>query len=556
MPNALRWIRRNIQAILAFSLLAWQAWIPWSVPHFVTQDGPSHLYTAVVARDLLLHPQSPYAGFYHLTNRITPSWGSTIVLDLIISIVGVDHAQQLFVTLAMVAGFFAFSCAIGALSRDGSRWTPLTNFLLQTWFLWMGFFSFYLAMVLCPLVIGYYLRHASALNWKKTAVLAAAMVALFFTHMISAVLAGMTIGLVALWLNIAAPRFLSGQPMRLGMLASRMKMVVFALLPVTVLCGFYAGSMRYVGFSSIRLDGWEMFPMPVFTTSTGHLGEQFLLFPAVLCLIVLGILTMRRSEWRTARGGVAVSVGAAFLLYLILPDAGLGGLFVKIRFVWGFFILGALLLTSVRRLRPFRISFDIYVFALLVCSLLWTQRTLWRYSSVVESYLDATKQIPAGARLLRIRYDAPVFGPAGHRATVGDPLFHLDAYVAARCRCIDLSDYQAASTTFPVLFNKSMPQDQQLTLWSMERPGPDGDKHLKWLRSTLPVDYVIFFGSQPGAKPVFNAVLAQLNSEMHLVATAGAEPFVRIFQRTSDSNVVSEYRSASSEPPNLGRTSR
>src|SRR5689334_15269649 len=32
---------------LAFCLLAFQVVIPWTATHFVTQDGPSHLYQAV-----------------------------------------------------------------------------------------------------------------------------------------------------------------------------------------------------------------------------------------------------------------------------------------------------------------------------------------------------------------------------------------------------------------------------------------------------------------------------------------------------------------------------
>ena len=143
MFSAFRWAQRNIQAILAFFLLVCQAWIPWTVPDFVTEDGPSHLYTAVVARNLLLHPHSEYAKVYAFNPHVVPNWGSTLVLGLIASIAGVEHAEQLFITLAVIAGFFAFAYAIRSVAPEVNCWTPLANFLLQSWFLWLGFYNFY-----------------------------------------------------------------------------------------------------------------------------------------------------------------------------------------------------------------------------------------------------------------------------------------------------------------------------------------------------------------------------------------------------------------------------
>ena len=49
-----RW-RSLLPTLLAFSLLFAQAAIPWTVSSFATEDGPSHVYNAVVASDLVLH---------------------------------------------------------------------------------------------------------------------------------------------------------------------------------------------------------------------------------------------------------------------------------------------------------------------------------------------------------------------------------------------------------------------------------------------------------------------------------------------------------------------
>ena len=227
-----------------------------------------------------------------------------------------------------------------------------------------------------------------------------------------------------------------------------------------------------------------------------------------------------------------------FLLYLLIPDAGLGGKEAKIRVAWGVFILGGLLLATARRLRPLRVPFDIYVFVLLIGTLFSTQASLWNYNDAVEDYLDATNQIPKGARLVRLRYPTPDIPERYGFENIGrDPLFHLDSYVAAQCGCIDLTDYQAPNNIFPVVFSQRLSDAQRYKLWSFEGPGLDTDQDLKWVQSTLPVpiDYVILVADQstPGVEgAAFNALLMRLTSEMRLIGTSAHQPFVRVYQRT------------------------
>ena len=47
--------------------------------------------------------------------------------------------------------------------------------------------------------------------------------------------------------------------------------------------------------------------MHVFATANGLAGGQWYLWPAVLALMIIAVLGMRRSEWRTAKGGLAIA---------------------------------------------------------------------------------------------------------------------------------------------------------------------------------------------------------------------------------------------------------
>jgi hypothetical protein len=165
----------HLPATLAFALLTLQMAIPWTAPYFVTQDGPSHLYGATVARELVLHHRdSVYSPWYTIQRALIPNVTATFLLAVAESIAGPEHAEQVLASLAILAGFLAFCYASRALSTGVSPgvspgvshrlspWTPVANFLLQTWFLWLDFYNFYLGMALMAFPLGFYFRHAGA----------------------------------------------------------------------------------------------------------------------------------------------------------------------------------------------------------------------------------------------------------------------------------------------------------------------------------------------------------------------------------------------------------
>ena len=490
------------------------------MPNFVTADGPSHLYTAVIAKSLLFHPHSNYASVYRLNPRLVPNWSATVVLGIIASLFGDQRAEKVMIDLCLCAGFFAFAYAIRSFAPEAAPWTPLLNFLLQTWFLCAGFQNFYLGMVLCPLLIGFYVRNAHRMTVRQAAVVAAGLIGLFMTHLVAAGFAALVLTVISVWLHLAVKRDFR-----------QIGFVMMALTPVAFLFLVFARSSE----QSVRLrptlaDALSHFPMQVFATADGVSGSQTYLWPAVLALIIIAILAMRPAEWYGPRGGLALAVLAVFALYLAVPENGFGGNQVKVRFSWGFFILGTLLACSVRRLQPLRTPIAIYVAAFLTMNLVSSAQTVSAYSLAVEDYLTATRGLSRGARFVRLRYPTPDL-PTRYRFNEiwRDPLFHLDAYVAARCRCIDLSDYQAPNGVFPVVFNAKIDTNQRYSLWSLEGPGDRTSETLEWLRSHLPdpIDYVVIVADQSSPLREDREKLeASLDSEMRVVAET---PFIRVY---------------------------
>ena len=528
---------RILPAVLAFSLLAAQIAIPWTVPHFVTQDGPSYLYSAMVAKSVLWH-QQPYASLYAINPHLVPSWGSTILFVLIAALAGPSHVEAWAMGVMLCVGFFSLSYAIRSLSPAWMQFTPLSNFLLQTWFLWIGFYNFYLGMALVPLGIGFYIRRNGRLTVRAAIALGAGLTILFFVHLLAAAILGMVLVMLAIWLHFVLPALgfdAAADQRERQERPQQVVMLLAAITPVILLGLIYAhGATSGLVFHLNLLEAWYQFPMHAFATTGGFAGGQWYLWPAVLGLMVIAALGMLPAEWRTAKGGIAMAGLAVFLIYLIVPDSGLGGNQVKVRFVWVVFILGGLLVASAARLQPLRTPIAIFVAACLAFNLASTARTVSAYSRAVEDYLGALAAIRPGSNVIRVRFPTPAVPERYGYPQIGrDPLFHMDAYGAATGGYIDLSDYQPPTTDFPVVFNSTLDHEQQFNLLSLEHPSQDETANLDAILHQLPIsiDYAIVVADASSSAEGVAKVAAELDSGMQVIAQSPAPPFVRVYRR-------------------------
>jgi len=302
--------------ILSLAILAFQIYIPWSVPHFATQDGPSHVYTAFVTKDLVFHRHtSPYHALYFVQKFALPNWTGTLLLAGFLGVFGPDRAEAFVTTVCLLGGYGALAYCAAAFAGRKVEPFLLGNWLVESWFLWAGFYNFCLGMALLMALVGYYARHRVELNWRRAPVLAGGLVLLFFTHLIPAVLAGVALFMMEIWPG-SGGRKEWGRP-------------ALAIAPTAGLVLLYASRFRGSAFvkSDVR-EALSHFPDKLFFFRGGWLGEQRFLWPVILCLIVSAILCLRRAEWRTPRG----ALGDGHLLFREI-QIGQGLLRIAFRFL-------------------------------------------------------------------------------------------------------------------------------------------------------------------------------------------------------------------------------
>jgi hypothetical protein len=381
---------KAVPPALACALIVAQAALPWTAKHFVTQDGPSHVYNAMVAKDLALEPHSSYAAIYAIQRNLVSNWGTVVVFNGLVVLFGVQHSEQAMATLCVVLGFFSLAYFIRSLDPRSSPWSPILNFLLCTQFLWAGFYNFYLGMAVFPLVSGYYVRRMREMSLPRSAAVACGLVALFFIHGLAMALAFLTMTVVCLWSVVVASWPLAASKGE-GIVAMRdaLRPVGWLLLAVVPTVALASTVVGMTGAGDVRGDfisSWNNFPFHLFTGSGGRTGEQLLLYPAMLFYMAVGLAAMRRCEVVTPRAGAFAAAGLVFVLCLAGPESAFGADALKPRLAWGVFILGCAAASTVGPLRPLRTPVSIFVACMVAGTLATAQK---RNIASVSSAIDA-----------------------------------------------------------------------------------------------------------------------------------------------------------------------
>ena len=499
---------------LSFGLLFFQAILPWTARSFITMDGPSHLYNARVIGEVLFHPDSPYRKFYRLRPALTTNWGSVLLFNLV-SRITIAHAEQVVASISVLAAFACFLYLLRSLNSK-AQCSPVINYLTITWFLWVGYYNFYLGMALFALAVGYYVRNSENLSWWRAATLSLLLVTVFFTHILPAALAMMTILIVAIWMHgFRRPRSLLP--------------LAIALVPTCLLLGsFVLASREGMTVKPDVVRAWRNFPSIVFTDTYRDSISGAYLYPAIAAFLLLGFALLRRSEWSTARGGIAAATAACFGLYLVLPAHGFGGDDINTRMAWAVFILGCTVAASGSRIQMLAANVALYVTAFLGVQLYQTMnRNVRNVSLAAEDYARATDAIPKGATVVRIRFDTvPMSRQYGFRGIPLDPMLHADAWMAARHDWVDLSDYQALSRVFALECRPPISDKQRADLWLLESGDAAGIASLYRLLEDFPtpIEYVLVLGDA-------HAQNLRLDRWMEWAGGVGSGKFLSVYRR-------------------------
>ncbi len=290
----------------------------WSVPAFVTQDGPAHLYNAHILVESF-GSDSPFANVYEVRWQVLPNWAGHLTLMALLGVLPPLVTDKAMMSLTL----FGFAGAIFWMRRrvSGDQGEVLAALLAAflslnvTWLL--GFYNFLIGVILFPMTLGYWWLGRERPGPCWAAVLVALLILGYFGHLVS-------LGLTAfglLVLALATPGSALEWRRRLGWtLAALACLIPFALIyqRLTASGGAFRPSWGHlarpfelrawfaqVGWvDPITLGSRSALPMIEAVSSPAFaLLTPVLWFSIALFLLVVGTTwTMERRAWAWLSG--------------------------------------------------------------------------------------------------------------------------------------------------------------------------------------------------------------------------------------------------------------
>jgi hypothetical protein len=546
----------RLPALLSLAFLVWQIGMIWFGGGIPTQDGSSHAYNAMVLRELLFHPGSAFHGLYTWNSYPTSNWVSPLLISLGNMLAGPSHAEQVLATIAILSLCGAMYSAQHALSVSPKRallW-PALNALLNVWFLWAGFYSFYLGMAVSLFCVGYYIRHLRHMATRHYVWLGTTMVILYFTHPMAQFLTGVVLSVVCVWDELLSrPADESARGAQLSCrLRNALRSYVLLLASMVPSAIFLLIFMRQEKLAqapsafSWKEHGLRLSFFPVYLFRVER-SELFLSVSDVLCAgilfaILASIIIWKRADWRGTQGGLFAAVVVMFGMYLFTPEKTGDAGQLKERLAWAILIFSIVTASASVRSRITLRMLALFLAPLVAVNLYLTDATAWSATRARAYYAPLEQAIRPGSSLLRLNYPADEFEKRYDLLSLNyEPMLHAVEGVTLRKRCLSWSNYEALTKAFPVVFRLSQAEKKLLSLFE----GRDEEKAeaLQWFLAGPGnrVEYIAVYGELPEPGKNANAdqdladdfrdVLELLSGEYELVATSGEGPVLRLYQR-------------------------
>lgn len=239
--NSLRSLALGWLTVLAVLLPALSA--VWTVPGFMTQDGPTHVYNAWILA-CSFDPQSPYHAAFAVQWKPLPNWAGHLALAGLLHLVPAQTADRIMVSLTLLG----FAGALVWLrwrvrGAEGMVGGSILAAMLALNFPWLlGFYGFLLGCCLFPITLGVWWVGRDALGPGRMLCLALLLVLGYFAHLVSL---GLTVAALAVLAVLApAPRGTGGWWMRRR---TRLPRTAISCLPLAALGVVYLRLSRQGG---------------------------------------------------------------------------------------------------------------------------------------------------------------------------------------------------------------------------------------------------------------------------------------------------------------------
>ncbi len=520
----------------------------WVFQYFPSQDGPTHIENASIIFDYFHPDRAVFREYYLFNKNLEPTWLGHLVLVGLMVIVPVFIVEKIFLSGYIILLPLSIRYALGAV-RPGSGFLTLLMFpFIYNYPLHMGFYSFSYSLPVFFFSMGYWMRYREQFTLRKTVKLAFLSLLLYFSHIVSLVMAYAGMTLLTLWLmsfDLIQDKRTRQFDFQVPWKAFRRRVIplVLAFLPTIILVVFFLFKQ---GLESpeigIRRSFYWLFKdlTQIESLVSFQREESFcsiglgILFAAVFIYLAVSKIRHRRSDrW----DGLLTVVLGYVLIYLFVPNAMSEGSFITDRLnLYPFF---ALVLWFGVQPYPGSVKRGIVLVAMVITVASLGLHAL-KYSELndyLAEYLSGMHLIKPNTTLLPLAFDSRGHAPDGRVLSLKvRPFLHASGHIAAQRHVVEFTNYEAGTYNyFPTIFRSNLNpylhigiKDRSI-VW--EPPQVDFLTYAE--RTGGQVDYVLIWGIQERQRnhEATKSIYQQLKKGYDLIYTSPRTGLMQLYRQ-------------------------
>jgi hypothetical protein len=536
----------NYDTLLCLALILIHLIPIWAFTYFPSQDGPAHLNNATILREY--HDRPVFREYYSLNKNLTPNWVGHLVMAGLMYLMPALVAEKMLLSGYVILLPISLCYVLRTICPDGAFLTVLIFPFVYNFLLHMGFYSFSYSLVMFFFVVGYWLKHHEGLTRRDAMLLAILSLVLYFGHIVSLVTAYMAIVLLTMW--IMGCDFAQQRRTRhvhrwalWAALRARGLVPLYALLPTLILVAIFLlqhGTARGPTLPAAHL--WQglyhLASLISFDEREGWWSTVLVwLFIALLgYLLVSKIAHQRGHRW----DGLLLVVAGYSIVYFTAPDAMSGGGFINHRM--NFYPFLALMLWCGAQLYHRMVKRGIQVVATgIALALLGLHIQKYvELNEYLEEYLSGMHLIEPNTTLLPLHFSPHGYAPDGQILSLRvAPFLHASGHIAAQRGVVDLQNYEAMGSVFPVMFRPHL--NPLVHIWyggQFQSPAIDFLSYPQ--RTGGRVDYVLVWQTGEDSqdnlvtkfyRQVEDSISQQLEEGYELIYTSPQRGFLQLYRR-------------------------
>ena len=440
---------KNFESYLFYFLILLHIAYVFSLPVFLTQDGPSHLYNSKIFLDYIFNENNQlFNQFFELNNNIIPNYLHSLILCILLFFFNPFIAEKIIIALLIISMPLAFRFIMKKHNSSATFLSYPIFIFSNSYFLFYGFFNFQLSITILILFIGKLIDYRDNLDYKNSFKLFFILTLLFFTHPV-----GYIIAVVVLLLEILLIIYNNNSvPLEIEKITSYL-LVIFPtlLLFIQFFVSANKSGSELINISISKnalLRLIDMNHLIVFSQNEEII--YFLLFMVVLLNLlntIFGKIVKKRNGFNKV---MLMAIVFNIFVYFFINDKLAGGAYLNNRISIYIYIFTLLFIgLRVRR-------FTYKQLTILVSTLIIIYSVIIRYpiqkkiSTITEDYLQTIELIPNNSILLPLSlnnyglWDSRLLSP-------NLAIFkHISGYLGATKSIISMDNYEANTGHFPI----------------------------------------------------------------------------------------------------------